>query len=44
MSNKSKKTAKASLTAADREIGKQRIFILLGMIVLGLAVAIYNMQ
>lgn len=44
MSNKSKKSHKASLTTADREIGKQRIFILIGMIILGLAVAIYNMQ
>ncbi len=44
MSNKSKKPHKATLTTEDREIGKQRIFILLGMIVLGLAVAVYNMQ
>jgi len=44
MSNKSKKPHKATLTNEDREIGKQRIYILLGMIVLGLAVALYNMQ
>lgn len=44
MSNKSKKAQKNHLSSADREIGRNRIYLILGMIALGLAIAIYRLQ
>ncbi len=45
MSKKSaKKSPKSSLTRDEREMGKNRIYIILGMIVVGLAIAIYRIN
>lgn len=41
----SKKSARRkSLTAEEIALGKKRIYIIVGMIIIGLAVAIYSMQ
>jgi len=39
-----KKHTKKRISDQDREIGKTRIFIILGMIIVGLAIAIYKIQ
>lgn len=41
---KSKKHMKSHLTADQKQFGKQQIYILVGMIVVGLAVGLYYMQ
>ncbi len=38
------KPQKSHLTADQKEMGKKNVYLLIGMIVVGLAVAIYNMQ
>ena len=43
MGKKNRQKAQASsLTQSDRELGKNRIYIILGMIIIGLAIAIYR--
>ena len=37
-----KKNSKSGLTQRDREIGKFRLYIIIGMIVVGLAIAIFT--
>lgn len=44
MSKKSSRQFNRKLTPEERELGKKRIYIIVGMIIIGLAVAIYNMQ
>lgn len=44
MSKKSSKKVKSGLTQNEKELGKNRIYIILGMIVVGLAIAIYRIQ
>jgi uncharacterized membrane protein YczE len=44
MSKKSSRKHSNSLSPEEKELGKKRIYIILGMIIIGLAVAIYNMQ
>jgi hypothetical protein len=44
MSKKSSQKNSRTLSVAEKELGKKRIYIILGMIIIGLAVAIYNMQ
>lgn len=44
MSKKSSKKAKNSLTQEEKELGKNRVYIIVGMIIIGLAIAIYKMQ
>lgn len=41
---KKNKPLKSHLTADEREVGKKHIYLIVGMIIVGLAVAIYNMQ
>lgn len=41
---KANKPHKSKLTAEDRKLGKNHIYILVGMIVVGLVLALYNMQ
>ena len=41
---KKNKPQKSQLTAQERELGKKHIYVIIAMIVVGLAVAIYNMQ
>ncbi len=43
MSKKSVRKAKG-LTQDEKELGKNRIYIILGMIVVGLAIAIYRIN
>ncbi len=44
MSKKSavKNKGKSGLTESERELGKNRLYIIFGMIVIGLAIAIYT--
>jgi hypothetical protein len=44
MSKKSalKKNGKSGLSDRDRELGKSRLYIIFGMIIVGLAIAIYT--
>ena len=44
MSKKSSRKNGTHLTAEEKELGKKRIYIILGMIVIGLAIAIYKIQ
>jgi len=44
MSKKSSRRFTKTLSPEDRELGKKRIYIIVGMIIIGLAIAIYNMQ
>ncbi len=44
MSKKSAKKVKNGLSQDEKELGKNRIYIILGMIVVGLAIAIYRVQ
>lgn len=39
-----KSTHKKSLSAEEIALGKKRIYIIVGMIIIGLAVAIYSMN
>jgi hypothetical protein len=41
---KAHKIHKTKLSAEDKKFGKTQIAILIGMIVVGLALALYNMQ
>jgi uncharacterized membrane protein YczE len=43
MSKKSSQKAHG-LSVQEKELGKKRIYIIIGMIIIGLAVAIYSMQ
>ena len=38
------KPQKSHLTVSEKELGKKHVYLIIGMIVVGLAVAIYNMQ
>ncbi len=40
---KKNKQPKSTLTQAEKEMGKNNVFIIIGMIVVGLAVAVYAM-
>lgn len=42
--SKKTKVQKSQLSAQERELGKKRIYLIIGMIVAGLAVALYNIQ
>lgn len=44
MGAKKLKKAKSTLSNKEKAIGKNHIYILLAMIVVGLAIAIYNIQ
>lgn len=44
MSKKSSRPNSHHLTVEEKELGKKRIYIIIGMIIIGLAVAMYNMQ
>jgi uncharacterized membrane protein YczE len=44
MSKKSSRQNSRNLTEEEKELGKKRIYIIIGMIIIGLAVAMYNMQ
>ncbi|TDP55437.1 hypothetical protein C8D79_0487 [Bacteriovorax stolpii] len=44
MSKKSVRKANKGLTQDEKELGKNRIYIILGMIVVGLAIAIYRIN
>lgn len=44
MSKKSTHKNSHHLTAEQKELGKKRIYIIIGMIIIGLALAIYKMQ
>jgi hypothetical protein len=41
---KSNKKQKSHLTAEEKKMGKTHVYILLGMIVIGIAIALYSMQ
>jgi hypothetical protein len=41
---KAHKIQKTKLTEEDKKLGKSHIYILISMIVIGLALALYNMQ
>lgn len=41
---KNKKKVKSHLTPEERKMGKTDIYILIGMIVIGVAIAFYNLQ
>ena len=41
---KNKKAVKSHLTEEDKRIGKTHIYILIGMIIIGLAIGLYYMQ
>lgn len=41
---KTNKIQKTKLTSEQKKFGKTQIYILLGMIAVGLALALYNMQ
>ena len=41
---KNKKIAKSHLTPEDRKIGKNHVYILVGMIIIGIVVGIYHIQ
>jgi hypothetical protein len=41
---KNNKKQKSHLTAEQKQMGKTHVYILLGMIVIGIAFALYNMQ
>ncbi|MGZ3788838.1 MAG: hypothetical protein ACXVLQ_09960 [Bacteriovorax sp.] len=41
---RNKKVEKSHLTAEQKEFGKTQIYVLVGMIVIGLAAALYYMQ
>lgn len=41
---KAAKIHKSKLTSEQKSFGKTQIYILIGMIVVGLALALYNMQ
>lgn len=42
--SKKNKPLKSHLTADEKELGKKHVYMIIAMIVVGLAVAIYNMQ
>ena len=41
---KKNKVQKSHLTKGQKEMGKQNVYLLIGMIVVGLAIALYSMQ
>jgi hypothetical protein len=41
---KAKKAPKSHLSAEEKEFGKTKIYILVGMIMIGLAIGLYYMQ
>jgi hypothetical protein len=42
--SKKNRPHKSHLTADEKELGKKHIYLILAMIVVGLSVAVYNMQ
>lgn len=41
---KNNKKMKSHLTAEEKQMGKTSVYILLGMIVVGIVIGLYNMQ
>ena len=44
MAKKNKKTPKSKLTSQDIKAGKNNVYIIMGMVIIGLAIAFYRLM